>query len=75
MTLSVNIPNVSPIYLDDVIAKVSAFANSYVLSLQESAPHVKTSVPHHTSDRLKALKLHTKEMVPSEINMEDIYEC
>lgn len=75
MTLSVNIPNVSPVYLEDVMAKVSAFANSYVQSLLESTPHVRTSVPHHTSDRLKALKLHTSEMVPSEINMEDIYEC
>lgn len=75
MTLSVNIPNVSPVYLEDVIAKVSAFANSYVLSLQEDVSSVRTNVPHHTSDRLRALKLRTKEIVPVEINMEDIYEC
>lgn len=81
MTLSVNIPNISPVYLEDVMAKVSAYANSYVLSLQESVAHAKTTkttkatVPHHTSERLKSLKLHTKKVVPSDIKMEDIYEC
>lgn len=75
MTLSVNIPNVSPIYLDDVIAKVSDYANSYVMSLQGAIPPTKTRVPHHTSERLKALKLHSSVVIPNNVRMEDIYEC